>query len=109
VASGNKELGGLKPDLITFGSPLGHLYQHYFFEYANLPSRIATLRNGIGRWINLYRIDDYIGTQIGRTTDQTIRNEQLGPGGHIGYWRADRVAQVVVDLATSPPHGHAST
>jgi hypothetical protein len=102
AASGNKEIGGHKPDLVTCGSPLAHLYQHYFFEYADLQSDIAALRNRIGRWINLYRIDDYIGTQIGMPTDETIKNEQLGPGGHTDYWRLERLGEVVVDLVRSP-------
>jgi hypothetical protein len=102
AASGNKEIGGLKPDLVTCGSPLAHLYQHYFFEYADLERDIASVRKRIGRWINLYRIDDYIGAQIGQLADETIKNEQLGPGGHMDYWRLERLGQLIVDLARSP-------
>jgi hypothetical protein len=98
----NKQLGGLKPDLITCGSPLAHLYQHYFFEYADLQSHITALRNRIGRWINLYRIDDYIGAQIGQLADEIIKNEQLGPGGHTDYWRVEQLGQVIVDLVRRP-------
>ena len=45
INNGNNILGGTKTDVITFGSPLGHIYQHYFREYAGLePSleRLAT-------------------------------------------------------------------
>jgi hypothetical protein len=101
AAPENKELGGLKPDIVTFGSPLAHLYQHYFCEYGDLDREIITLRNSIGRWINLYRIDDYIGREIGSGSDLGVANEQIGPGGHTDYWREDRLARIILNLATA--------
>jgi hypothetical protein len=55
--------------------PLAHLYQHYFCEYGDLDREIITLRNSIGRWINPYRIDDYIGREIGSGSDLGVANE----------------------------------
>lgn len=63
-----------------------HLYQHYFLNYADLHNDIAALRNRAGRWIYLYRIDEYIGTQIGQLNDQTIKNGRLGAGSRMDYW-----------------------
>lgn len=103
AAPGNKELGGLKPDIVTFGSPLKHLYQYYFCEYGDLKGEITTLRNSIGRWINLYRIDDYIGTDIGGGSDLGVADEEIGPGGHTDYWKEDRLGQIILDLATVRP------
>jgi hypothetical protein len=77
--------------LITMGSPLSHLYQHYF------PGRYAPftdpswndLKAQIRNWINIYRIDDYVGTHIQndpRDWPDGPRNFPISPGGHTGYW-----------------------
>jgi protein-S-isoprenylcysteine O-methyltransferase Ste14 len=94
----NHELGGLRPDLVSFGSPLTHLYEHYFFEYADLKGYVQRLHDGIGRWINLYRIDDYIGTQIGDDWEMGIENRQIGLGGHTDYWKEEILGQTILDL-----------
>jgi hypothetical protein len=44
----------------------------------------------IERRINLYRIDDYIGTQIGTLSDETIKNVQFNPRGPQGLLRLER-------------------
>lgn len=98
----NKELNGSRPDIITFGSPLAHLYEYYFFEYGKLNKDIMAMRNGIGRWINVYRIDDYIGTDIAGGTDTCVSNKQIGRGGHTDYWKEEDLARIVFDLATRP-------
>jgi hypothetical protein len=102
AAPQNKELGGLKPDIVTLGSPLAHLYQYYFFEYGALDDDVRALRSNIGRWVNLYRVDDYIGSDIVLGPETGIENEELGPGGHTDYWKEDRLARVVLDLAAAP-------
>jgi hypothetical protein len=99
AASASNEQAGLKPDLVTFGSPLTHLYEHYFFEYGDLKRDIASLRSRIGRWINLYRIDDYIGTEVAGGPDTGVSNERIGLGGHTDYWIEDRLGRVILDLA----------
>lgn len=103
-AAANNDMKGLKPDVVTFGSPLTHLYQYYFFEYSDLDKDITALRNRIGRWINIYRVDDYIGTEVALGADTGVKNEQIGPGGHTDYWKEDRLAKVILDLASHPSH-----
>ncbi|NJO33884.1 MAG: hypothetical protein HC869_12815 [Rhodospirillales bacterium] len=108
---GGQAVGQLRPDLITFGSPLSHLYEHYFVEYANLANDVAALEGIMGRWVNLYRVDDYIGTGVADRPGGPVHNEQLPPGGHTDYWREERLARVLIDLiehphATSPYISH---
>jgi hypothetical protein len=89
----NQELGGLKPDVVTLGSPLAHLYQHYFYEYVGLERDVAALRGNIGRWVNLYRVDDYIGTSLMLGPEAGIHNVEIGLGGHMDYWKEDQLAR----------------
>lgn len=108
-------LNGVIQDLtlITMGSPYTHIYQHYF---ANLyPELGVQLEEGLPccsncqfRWINLFRIDDYVGTFIGATSglpgasQPLIRNVPLGPGGwsaHTGYWKQDSMQQIVAEIS----------
>lgn len=96
------QLGNTKPDIVTFGSPLAHLYQHYFAEYRDLERDVMSLQSGIGRWINVYRIDDYIGTDIDREDKTFIDNRQIGCGGHIDYWKEESLAKIVCELAIRP-------
>lgn len=93
---------GVCPDLVTIGSPLGHLYEHYFLEYANLSTDVGTLQASVGRWVNLYRIDDYIGREVAQCPGSPIHNEQLPRGGHTDYWREERLAHVLIDLIDHP-------
>jgi hypothetical protein len=99
----NKELGGLKPDVVTLGSPLAHLYQHYFYEYVGLERDVAALRNNIGRWVNLYRVDDYIGTSLMLGPEAGIHNVEIGLGGHTDYWKEDQLARVILELVRTHP------
>ena len=52
--------------LVTMGSPLSHIYQHYFghiYPALDKPYWVS-LRRRIDRWINICRIDDFVGTEI---------------------------------------------
>jgi hypothetical protein len=80
---------------------LTHLYQHYFYEYLGLERDVAALRNNIGRWINLYRVDDYIGTSLMLGPEAGIHNVEIGLGGHTDYWKEDQLARVVFELVTT--------
>ncbi|MEM7456854.1 MAG: hypothetical protein AAF456_21095 [Planctomycetota bacterium] len=118
-ALNDPELGWLKncfrsTTLVTMGSPFKHLYQHYFghiFPSLDKPFW-SDIRKQADRWINLYRIDDYVGREIdfprndgwcetemlGNGLDSVTvnpkceyRNYRLGPRGHMSYW-TDRAA-----------------
>lgn len=104
------ELGGAPPALLTFGSPLGTIYQKYFHEYAitkAVPYGIATR---LKCWINLFRVDDYIGGRVHAPPGLRIENRIMDVGGHTSYWTEDAVADALdailmgkVTDATKPP------
>jgi hypothetical protein len=86
-----------RPHLVTFGSPLGHLYQFYFKEYGTLPSGVESLRPRLSSWTNLFRVDDYVGREIGREKTGFIRNIVMPAGGHIDYWKERALAEIILD------------
>jgi hypothetical protein len=90
-----------RPHLVTFGSPLGHLYQFYFKEYASLREGIAKLRPKLASWVNLYRVDDYVGRDI-RDLDGFVRNIVMPAGGHIDYWKEKKLAEAVLERIRTP-------
>ena len=67
----DEELGWLNNSfssvsLVTMGSPLSHIYQHYFghiYPALDKPYWVS-LRRRIDRWTNICRIDDFVGTDI---------------------------------------------
>lgn len=102
--------------LVTMGSPLTYLYQTYFGHfYPSLNSPAWDhLRCRIDRWVNLFRIDDFVGREIefpvrgGSSQSPTAQStammstpmlansamsphppctdHPLGPRGHTNYW-----------------------
>ncbi len=78
-----------------------HLYQHYFpTRYASLSDHCwGGLKSIVRRWVNVYRLDDYVGTDIEPvptwtrkpTNAPVLVNVPIGPGGHVGYWRQPEV------------------
>ena len=95
--------------LVTMGSPFTHLYQHYFGHfYPSLDSNYWRVVNElVDRWINIHRIDDYVGTQINFPTKSRIPTDQhpdgvwsnhaVGPRGHMNYWADAEVLEVLRD------------
>lgn len=91
---GFPELGGLKPAIVTCGSPLTHLYECYFHEYASLGRDMQRVAPALCGWSNLYRIDDYIGVRVGRD-ERLVVNTILPRGGHANYWKQAEIAAAV--------------
>jgi hypothetical protein len=98
--------------LITLGSPLRHLYQHYFpRRYPPLWSGAwRGLRGVVRRWVNLFRADDFIGMDV-----ETVNgwagspvNIHVGLGGHTGYWRQKEVHEVLLVQAGLDPSVYAA-
>jgi hypothetical protein len=105
--------------LVTMGSPLNHLYQHYFGHcYPILESHYwSSLRRRIDQWTNIYRIDDFVGTNLefpdqsttdlssgdSSMTQQTpsfakpvvFENFPVGLRGHVSYWSDREVLDVL--------------
>jgi hypothetical protein len=90
-----------RPHLVTFGSPLGHLYQFYFKEYSALHAGIGELRPKLASWVNLYRVDDYVGRDI-RDPDGFVQNIVMPAGGHIDYWKEKELAEAVIERIRTP-------
>jgi hypothetical protein len=86
----------LRMDMVTVGSPLTHLYQHYFPSHypPRDDPRWSTLSKTIPCWYNIFRVDDYVGTFIRKGSDTAQaqgwpQNIPARPGGHTNYWAPD--------------------
>jgi hypothetical protein len=90
--------------LLTFGSPLTHIYQEYLPRlYGPLTTgRWVQLRQNVPRWVNLYRLDDYVGTRIDSSVPNWPVNVPLQPGlrlgGHTHYWTCEVFAMLAEGL-----------
>lgn len=105
--------------LVTLGSPFHHLYQHYFgLNYPALDQPFwASLRLRLDHWVNVFRVDDYVGTEIefpeslnelpepSYTVDSGTQpwthsleyeNHPVGPRGHQSYWTDREVLEVLL-------------
>lgn len=80
-------------DLVTMGSPTSHLYGFYFTKEFDLkstdPSKDVT--DGIASWLNIYRVDDFVGTTVEGPREDFPKNEWVPAEGHTGYWTDDSV------------------
>ena len=98
--------------LVTMGSPIRHLYQHYFGHcYPALTEPYWTsLRRRIDSWVNVCRIDDFVGTELafpeandadlesnGFLKSSDFQNHLVGPRGHVSYWTDREVLNVLKD------------
>ncbi|MFT5300418.1 MAG: hypothetical protein ACI814_001195 [Mariniblastus sp.] len=110
--------------LITMGSPLNHLYQHYFGHcYPALDQPFwSSLRRRLDRWINICRMDDFVGTELEfpvshlKSTNEQVgwaeasqmqaersslvspvaySNFAVGPRGHVNYWSDREVLTIL--------------
>ncbi len=79
--------------LVTLGSPYSHIYEHYFASKFPLPRDFDTR---LDRWINIYRIDDFVGTVVGDREGEWPENFAVPAGGHTGYWTDDEVRSILV-------------
>ncbi len=103
------ELSGARPYMLSFGSPLGHIYQKYFYEYGTAgPAALSSLAGRLARWVNLYRVDDYIGSRVDGSASVAIENRALLSGGHTDYWREGALARALDDLIQGRPDVAAS-
>jgi len=109
-----------KISLVTMGSPVTHLYQHYFGHlYPPLSDRFwKPLHQRLDRWVNIFRIDDFVGLEIDfghlpqcETSRDSMEqsstpgqielhfthcsNHPVGPRGHSKYWSDAEVLQIL--------------
>ena len=101
-AGGEGELGAARVQFVSFGSPLGHIYQKYFHEYRPGGEDWLMVATRVDQWINLYRVDDPIGGEIELPEGGDITNEALpAPGGHMNYWNDRKLAESLHTLIQS--------
>ena len=97
--------------LVTMGSPLKHMYQHYFGHcYPKLDQPFwSSLRRRIDRWVNICRVDDFVGVDLdfpdqgaeqqGASaaifTPTLYSNHAVGPRGHTSYWSDREVLRIL--------------
>ncbi|HMO15252.1 MAG TPA: hypothetical protein PKD64_13840 [Pirellulaceae bacterium] len=91
-------------NLLTMGSPFTHIYQHYFGHYyphLDHP-HWSNLRGRIAAWANIFRIDDFVGTEINFTpaleAAVNCSNHPIERKGHNNYWSDRQVLAIVHQL-----------
>lgn len=94
---------GAEVRVITLGSPIGHIYGHYFHEYDDIPDRLARLGPAVVSWRNLYRVDDPIAHAIQPGSDKRLVNEALPAGGHTDYWQEPLVQAAILEAIGKTP------
>lgn len=82
--------------LVTMGSPISHLYQHYFpvaYPAWENSVRWQHLFARLHQWRHFYRIDDFVGMTLQPIPTHLVDFAQLRlwTGGHNHYWRDVRV------------------
>lgn len=88
--------------LLTFGSPLGHLYAYAFADPYRWARSPQLERMSLSRWVNAFHAGDYIGQRI--TTDGAVPEEvSLGEGGHTGYFADARLVKQLEKLLERLP------
>lgn len=90
------EVSPLRLSLVTMGSPVGRLYEHYFPRLYRLKS--SGQASHVGAWRNIYRVDDFIGTVIGSRASTFPMNIPIAPRGHTDYWRDEDVLRALQPL-----------
>lgn len=96
--------------VITFGSPVTHVYQRYFpqlYKPFAETSLLELSQDKRVKWLNVYRIDDFVGTYIENSIPNFPINVPALPGGHTDYWRADVMLELfkhpeMTDVLTAP-------
>jgi hypothetical protein len=93
--------------LATMGSPYTHVHHHYFpsaFPSVSAMPNLRPARNGglLTDWINIFRIDDFVGTHID-PTGQWPREVAVPANGHTYYWIDENVFPKLKKFVTPEP------
>lgn len=105
------ELGEAVPSFISCGSPLGTIYQTYFYEYGHGNTAAGSPFLKLKRWDNIYRVDDYIGGPAAKPEGVDFDNTVLpaGENRHMYYWTEDAVAAAIDAMIRDAPRPSAAT
>jgi hypothetical protein len=90
-------------NFITMGSPFHHIYQQYFRHfYPPLDHpQWNNLRSRVSRWLNIFRIDDFVGTEIEfpaalpQVQEGRYSNHPVERKGHMMYWCDRQVLGII--------------
>lgn len=93
-----KMKAGSQLSLVTMGSPFTNIHHHYFpssfkklSDRPNLLKRQANDQGGvISRWVNIFRIDDFVGTHVDPKGKWPVE-VPVGANGHTYYWVDENV------------------
>lgn len=108
---------GGRIQLVTMGSPYTHLHNHYFPSsfpsHRSRPSLSKRHENAspseenpgvLSRWVNIFRIDDFVGTHIDAASTQSDAVDgrdmwpqefPVRPNGHTMYWVDEEVFPIL--------------
>jgi hypothetical protein len=108
AATAEKARGLREVRLLTMGSPFSHLYQHYFpRQYPPLDDgQWGSLKSLLTRWVNIYRVDDFVGTKVAGRHGWPIENVGVAAGGHTNYWRQPSVLRLLSEWLPVPRGVH---
>ncbi len=85
-------------NLVTMGSPYIHVHRHYFphaFPAIDAMVNLAPLPKGVlSGWINIFRIDDFVGTHID-PQGQWPQENPVAANGHTYYWIDENVFPIL--------------
>jgi hypothetical protein len=84
--------------LLTFGSPLGHLYAYAFADPYRWARNPQLRRMSVSRWVNAFHAGDYIGQRIAGVGAAVPEEVSLGEGGHTGYFADARLVRQLEKL-----------
>ena len=85
--------------LVTMGSPYVHVHRHYFPRSFREVSKIDALAKAgkdgcLTDWINIFRIDDFVGTHID-PAGMWPREHPVPANGHTYYWIDENVFPIL--------------
>ena len=79
-------------ELVTLGSPYSAVFGHYF-PHMFAPARAGMLAS-VTRWTNIYRENDYVGTNL-TDGDAGVVEIAQPPFGHLEYFTDDGVMREI--------------
>lgn len=85
---------------ITMGSPYEHIYG-YYFPSEFMSKNIEKLNEGIQKWVNIFRTDDFVGTKIVSAEANWPENMPVDANGHTGYWTDKQVLGILIKEITN--------
>jgi pimeloyl-ACP methyl ester carboxylesterase len=92
--------------LVTMGSPYSHIYEYYFpGDKGNKGFKIPSetdLKGKFESWCNIFRIDDFVGTVVGKEGGTWPENKPVNAGGHTGYWIDREVLAILNEQIIKP-------